>query len=56
MFKYLHKCKQLFTICSRVSVITGSVVLRDGSPALGTRVEIAEQRQAGFSLTRENGT
>lgn len=43
-------------VYSKVSVIRGTVLLRDGSPALGTRVEVSEQREAGFTLTRQNGT
>ena len=43
-------------VYSKVSVIRGTVLLRDGSPALGTRVEVIEQREAGFTLTRQNGT
>ncbi|XP_067944760.1 teneurin-m-like [Watersipora subatra] len=40
---------------ARVSVIRGKVLLRDGSPALCTRVYLPKELSFGFTLTRENG-
>ena len=47
---------ELYYCYRRVSIIRGKVLFRDGSAALGTRVDLPNQLSIGFTLTREDGT